>query len=971
MRALAPALLCLAVALAAQVRGGESLATIPFTLDEADRMLAVAERMLEGGIYDRAGELARRVLDAPEARAVEGTPEQIQQWLLRREMALFFYERSRFGLATERDVLLDIAEAMLQLANNRYRLPEPVYNVQAAYWSGRALEQAEEYGRAVEMYSRVGGVALPQGMEGDAAQRTSRSLRMLAEDVPFPGTVKDRQNRSNLLNRAIAELDRARLAFPIGNRRKEIELDLIALRLARREDQYIREAASEAEAFIERDPSRDNLRARAALYRGQAASLLGESEVAAAWFRRVVEEEDATEEDLRDAKLGLALVLVELAASQDAEGRRSHLQAAADALAAALEGAGSGGKWHGARIILADTLLELDKPAAALDALQPVLADERLDHRAWQTAGMAELRRGKLQEAFALLYPSTRPSNPDRRMRQQAASDASHTADLRRDFGMALALSHQASRILRAQRLFDSLLVSEYRAMEIILKLGKMGGPVSLSADIDLLSSDNDQTVVDITARRREAAGRLAQALGALLSTGGDSDSGSDLGIAAETAAELSGPSLAKLQLAIDMISHLTIRRPQGVAESVLSSRLGDARQALALARAAEVLAADEPDMAEINRTIEDFAAASRNFQTAAAGGMSVQDNLEQGVVNMESGGFLLGLAEKWNQGQYSSQSLLWREEARRRIEASLRPFNQTIASSGSSSMAARRARWSRGRALELLGEWRGAAQDYLALMNNSELPRLLRANAARRWAASMDKLGEARQALTRLAAFAESDAESALLDGRMAEASGFPREAYRRYLFAADPAAPAIPPATPWRTQEAAYRAAKLALADPEDINPGAPRAETIAEARAALRENALAHIDGDWTIEMLDLLGENLIEEGEEGWREAYLLAMNALETPGADNELARAMRILAAKALSAGGNHDEALNQLDLGIELVDDSASARRDAAAITLQNARIYRLQGRNADALRAYADVFAVYPDAVEAAEAA
>ena len=945
-------------------------ASPPLTLAEADTRLEIADRMLQGGIYDRALALAESILNHPDALATGSDPARNEEWLVRREKARFIRERGRLGQAASGTELEEIAEAFLHLSNNRYRLAEPAYHVQSAYWAARAYEQIGDYQDAVDNYSRVGGISLPQGMEGDAAQRMSRCLRLLAEEIPYPGGMRDRQRRSLLLNQAIAELDRARLAFPIGNRRKEIELDLIALRMARREEQFVREAASEAEAYIESDPAKDELRARATLYRGQAAAMLGNPSEAADWFTRVVDDEAPSDADGRSARLGLALALVELAESAGSDDRRRLLHQADESLDLALDGTMSPGPWDGARVIKAGVQLGLDQPSGALDTLRPILDGRELNPAAWQAAGMAELRRGRLGDAIAFLYPATRPSNPSRASRYDAAREAARSADSRRDYGLSLALNHQASRMLRRGRLFSSLLVQEFHAMETILKLGKAGGPVSLSGDIDLLMADSDSTVLSPDRHRREAAEELALALGRILWKGGDPDSGYDLAVRSEAAHEWGGDGIAKLELAIAMISHLRTRQPSGVTDSILSSRLGEARHALALARAERILAAPEPDEAAIDRTLGDFAAAAASFQQASSGGLSVQDSLDQGMVNMESGAFLMNLFQRWESGRWAGRASAWRDEARLRIEASLRPFNQAIATSGSASLAARRARWSRGRALELMEEWRGAAVDYLSLMNNSELSRVLRANAARRWAVCMGKLGESRAALTRLQVFADIDAESALLAGRLAEESGYPREAYQHYLFATNPESPSLPPATPGRIQDAAYHAARLALEDANEANPLLPPEQVVADARRLLETGAMADLNGGWAVRMLNLLGESWLKEP-GGWELANRFAQGIVERSGTTDAVNRAMHLLSAKAQAQGGNYAAALDELDYARELVDDSAASRADAALVTLETARVYRAQGRQDDALRAYADVFAVYPDQREADDAA
>ncbi len=966
------ALFCLLAVSSPATRGQDTPGNgSSLTLQEADSRLAIAERMIQGGIYDRAIDLATSVLADPAAQAVTGPETERRAWLQRREMGRFILDQGRFGLAQTRDEFLDIADSFVQLVNNRYRLEEPAFNVQSAYWAARAYEAAEEYRQAVDYYGRVGGITLPQGMEGDAAQRTSRSLRMLAEEIPYPGSIRDRERRERLLNQAIAELDRARLAFPVGNKRKEIELDRIALRMARREEQFVREAASEAEAFVDSDPAKDDLRARAVLYRGNAAALLGRPADAATWYRKVVTEEAPSDEDRRLADLGLALALVELSEALEPEEKRKLLEEAGAALDDGLEGTASPGRWDGARVVKARVQLSLGLPTAALETLEPIVQGGRIHYGAWQVAGLAELARGRLADALRFLYPTTRPSNTNGVLRLTSQREAARTADSKRDFGLSIALNHQASKALRRHRLFGSLLVNEFQAMETMLKMGKMEGPLSLSSDMDLLMVDSENTLEPIREKRNQAFAALAEALGGVFTHGNDADSGYDLAIAAENAQEWLTPGIDKLELAIGMISHLRKREPAGVTDSILSSRLGEARHALGLAMAQRILQAPTPSPEEIDRTLGNFAAAAASFQEASAGGYSLQDSLDQGMVNMESGAFLMRLADKWNVGEWSGPALTWREEARQRIEASLRPFNQAIATSGPSSLAARRAKWSRGSALELIGEYRGAAADYLSLMNNSELPRVLRANAARRWAACMAAMGEQRQALTRLSVFADIDAESALLAGKLAEDSGYVREAYQRYMFAADPNSPAMPPATPWRVQEASYRAGKLALADPNEADPLRTPESVRQTARELLQRNAVAELDGEWVIPMLNLLADSIIHDGGDGWQQAERLALDVMDAPGSSTTVDRAMRILAARALAQGERYEPALTALDEAREMLDDTPESRSDAATITLETARIYRRQNRLADALRAFADVFAVYPDMVETAEAA
>ncbi|MDR1521039.1 MAG: tetratricopeptide repeat protein [Planctomycetota bacterium] len=957
----------LAILFSAAVPGGEA----GLSLAEADNRLGVAFRLIEGGVFERAGEIAASILDAPGAAASDDPNRG--EWLRRREMARFALDRSLLGLAVSREDFQAAAVALGQLADNRYRLADPAYDIQAAYWAARANEAIGEYREAVRLYTRVGGVSLPLGLEGDAAQRTSRCLRRLADELPYPGGLADRQLRDRLLNQAISELDRARLAFPMGDRRREIELDMVALRLSRREPQFVRDAASAADALIAGDAARDRFRARAVFYRGQAASMLGNPQEAAAWFRRVLGEENPDDEDRRNAGLGLALSLMELSESAGADAKRDFLAQAEAALDQVLAGADGISGWDGARVVKAHVLLSLEQPTAALETLAPILKGGRVRHSAWMAAGLAELARGRPAEAVRHFYPVSRPSNPDVNLRRSASQKAAGAARARRDFGFALAMNHRASRMIRRELLFSTLLVSEFQAMETILDLGRMDGPLSLSGNIDLLMIDTDDALTQIGQRRAEGAGNLAEALGRLLAGGGNPDSAYDLATAAEAAWNWSGDGAEKLKLAIGMAARLRQRQPSGIADSVLSSRLGEAHNALALAKVERLLAGVQPDIAGIENALADFAAASAAFQAAYSGGRAIPDSLDQGMVGMESGGFLTRLADRWNRGIWLAESLRWRDEARRRVEASLIPFNHALAASPPSSLAARRAKWSRGRALEFLGDWRGAGADYLALMNNSELPRAVRINAARRWAVCMGELGDGRQALARLAVFADNDAEAALLAGKLAEASDNPREACRRYFFAADPASPSLPPATPGRAGEAAYRAAKLIFANPSEADPLTDPAVLVASARELLEKSVAADLGGPWAISILELLGDSWMSSPDpNGWLFAHRLAAAARERPDASPELDRAMCLVAARAMAAGGRFEEALQELDRARELLDREAAPQpRDAARIALETARVYRKQGRYGDAVRAFANVFASYPGEEAEADAA
>jgi hypothetical protein len=86
---------------------------------------------------------------------------------------------------------------------------------------------------------------------------------------------------------------------------------------------------------------------------------------------------------------------------------------------------------------------------------------------------------------------------------------------------------------------------------------------------------------------------------------------------------------------------------------------------------------------------------------------------------------------------------------------------------------------------------------------------------------------------------------------------------------------------------------------------------------------------------------------------------MATEVLDIPSAPSAMRRAMRIVAARALAAGGRLKEALDELDAARELVGGDDASARDAARITLETARVYRASGRRNDAVRAFAEVFA------------
>jgi hypothetical protein len=950
------------------------LAAANLTVKEAEERVAVAMRLIEGGIYDQAADIAREVLNDPSLRqSADVSDPSIQAVLALREAARFALERARFGTAPDRETFEDIGDEFALLYQNRYRLNEPRYGMQSAYWAGRSYQEAEDYERAVAMYTRVGGINLPQNMEGDAARRTSESLRDMAEAIPYPGTQADRQRRERLLDQAINELERARLAFPIGRIRKELELDLIALRLARRQIDYVREAMSEADAFLAGEAAKDDLRARAALYRGMAAERLDNIEDAIKWFRSVVTEENPTPDDKRNASLALALALRELSGRKSPAEKPVLLGQAVGAFQVALEGTNDSERWNRARVLQADTLLELGQPNAALEVLQPILDGTAILPAAWRLAGRAELNRGKLQEALEYLFPATLPSNGSSVLRLDALREASLAANSRGDYGLALALAHHASRILRAGRVYSSLLTNEFIAMETLLNLGRAGGPKFLAGDLELLRSTDGNVVLTHEDRQKSSSRALAVAMGELFRTGGDFDSAYATSVRAEAATAWARAGIEDLEVAAGMIRHLRNRRPSTVTESDLLSREGETYYALALARALDVLENPEPSEEEIHRVMSNFTMAASSFRSASSDGLSGMNSLELGIVNLASGGFLLNLSERWERGTWSMRADGWRSEALSRIEASIRPFDQALTRYGPVGLQSMRARWSKSRALEFLQEWRPAASGYSWLMNNSEAPRVMRVNAARHWAHCMTQLGESALAVSRLAGFAQSDAGAAFIVGQLSEQLGDLGSAYRYYLFAADPESPVLPPVASGMRQEAAYNAAKLALNSPEIVSPGSDPEELRRQSRELLATTALDDIDGTWTVRILEELADSWINEEPEGWRTAHRLAVQTAANPNAGGDLKRAMYILGARALKAGGNFAAALDELDRAYELVERATSTveRRDAARVVTLMADIYREQGRYEDALRAYANVFATYPEAVEEADAA
>ncbi|MDR1613353.1 MAG: hypothetical protein LBT97_11325 [Planctomycetota bacterium] len=929
-----------------------------------DNRLAIAGRLIDSGFYADALPIAEAALEDPVlAPDPVVTGPANADLFSRREAARFHRERSRLGLAASRDEFLDVAGEFVLLFQNRYRLAEPRYSVESAFWAGRAYQEAGDYERAVAMYGRAGGVFLPENMEGEAARRMSESLRLMAEELPYPGAPEDRDRRRMLLDQAIDELARARQAFPVGRRRKELELDLIALRLARREPDSVRAALAEADAFLSAEAARDDLRARAALYRGVASERLGDAAAAATWYRAVLTDENPVPDDRLEARLGLAVSLRELAENLEVAERGPLLAEAVQVFRDAIADAPRGARPDQARILMAAALLDLGSPGEAMDTLRPLATDDSSPRAAFHLAGSAALALGRLEEAVRHSLRAALPSTNDRALRLAAVALAARAARGMGDLGLALAFSREQARILRRELAFASLLAAEFAAMETLLRLGRAGGPVSLSTDAELGRGGVGGAARDASAWRADSAERLARTLGNVFSPVGDADSGFELSLAAEAALSWSGAGEEDLETALGIIRRLRNRRPPGVTESDLLSREGEAFHALALARGARVLAGDRPDPGEIDQVLGHFTLAAMNYRAAAGGVDAGTDLLDQGVVNLESGEFLLRLADRWSSG---GTSLDWRAEARQRLEAALSPFNRIIRNARRVSPQVMRAHWSRAKALELLGEWREAAASYLRLANDSEAPRILRINAARRWAAARLALGgELRAEVDKIANFAAVDAETAYFAGQLAEAAGEYARAYAEYIAAADPDAPSMPPTTHGRQLLAAQRAAGLALGRPDEVSPDANPDSLRAAARELLEKTAYGDLSGPWTEGILNELVDSWLREEPDGWRTALRLAMRAAADSRAPAALRRAMLILAAEAHRKGGEYGEALERLDEARELLagGDAGRGRADAARIVLDTARIYANQGRVEDALRAYAETFAAYPE--------
>ncbi|MCC8116932.1 MAG: hypothetical protein LIP18_07265, partial [Planctomycetes bacterium] len=144
----------------------------------------------------------------------------------------------------------------------------------------------------------------------------------------------------------------------------------------------------------------------------------------------------------------------------------------------------------------------------------------------------------------------------------------------------------------------------------------------------------------------------------------------------------------------------------------------------------------------------------------------------------------------------------------------------------------------------------------------------------------------------------------------------------------------------------------------------------QVVASARELLIANARADRRSTGAVPILNLLRESYLGEP-GGYEAASRLATDVIDIPGDKPEVDRAMYILAAKAQAMAGNYDQALDELDYARDLLDDTPDSRRDAAFVTLETARVYRSQNRREDALRAYADVFAMYPEQEETDDAA
>ncbi|MDR3211255.1 MAG: tetratricopeptide repeat protein, partial [Planctomycetota bacterium] len=958
------------------------------TLAEADQRLAAGFRLLDSGLFTQASDIALKILNDPAFHESDSpTAEDLANSLARRETARFLLERSRFGLAESREEYLDVAEELAFLFQNRYRLANPVYSVQSAYWSGRSFQEAGDYDRAIAMYSRVGGSNLPEKMEGDAARRVSQCLRQQADLIPFPGTIETRRKRENLLNQAISELEQARNSFPIGDDRKQVELDLIGLRMSSRQLDYIREAQSDANIFLAGEAARNELRARAALYRAQAAAFLGETTTAIQYYQELLKEENPTPDDRRTAEISLALSFREMAENLPAEDRTGFLRQASETLGEAMALAGDGEEWDQAHMLWATLLLELKQPTAVLDAIAPLLKRDDPPARANYLAGRAEWELGHLEEAISHLEAATRPSGAAVRLRIDAARAAADVARYRGNPGLALTMRHQASRLFRQILDYGSLLGSEFSAMEEILGLGSASVRNTIPWDWMLGLSDSDVGGSDISERQAGAIQVLGKTLTNILQMGPEdlspdsrrlANAAYELSVRMEELTNWSEAGSDGFTLVLGMISHLRSRQLTGQASlsnRELLSREGETYYGLAVILAGQIMTNDVLDQDGIRQVLANFDRSGDCYRESSGIGRSLTDTLALGMVNLASGGFLLHMADKWgsNEGsrEGSSQADVWRQDGKQRISSSLRFFDFIIAGVGSASSLSLKARLSRSTALELLDEWDSAARGFAWLMNDSEVSSVLRLNAARHWANCQVKLGETARALDRLAVFSETDAETAFVAAQIAEESGNLALAWRLYLFAADPASPAAPPKRPGRLQDATYRAASLAIHHPKEVEPDQIPLELRHRARELLEQAVERGVSGDSAVGIFRELGESWIYESTEGWREAYRLLMREVEQTTGDDHLRRSLYLLASQALVAGGNLPGALEELDHASDLLPTELRPvdRRDAASITLAMADIFRLEERWDDALRAYAEVFATYPEEEELSE--
>lgn len=945
-----------------------------FTLAAADTRLETVKRLLDDGEFALAAENANAILNSPAAQvsAWESNPSpETIDWLRRRELASYYLARAQLGLARAKDDFLAAADAFRQLSHNRYRLPDGAHTGESAYWGGVALRNAGDYESAVQEFQRVGGVDIPIEMAGDAARQISDCLRHIAEALPEDGGPAVAKQRTRLLDQALDELDRARVAFPVGPKRKLLELDLIALRLARSDPESVRIAMAEAEAFLASDPAREPPRAMAALYRAQGAYRLGIIDAAISGFDSVLNEERPDPETKRSAEMGLGLSLWEQARSADSKKRKTLLEQSAGHLSAALEEPGDDPRTS-TRMVLAEILLELDRPSAAADVLAPIMHLPGISARTHYLMGLAAWRRGRLEEAKQEFFLAARPGDASRRFAIDAAAQGARASLKLGDYGTALAFAHLAARGQRGDRDFRQLLETELDMAAIRVALGRSEAPPSLMDEI--FSGLDDNASPKTASEWRNQAARVAvRRLGKLFSPNNVTETALDaydFVFSWDALTQWEEPGPANLELAIRILEHLRSRNPGSALLNRIDRVEADARFARALAWSREVLSSPLPDQSAIQRIVDEFAASGNLIAKSRLDPRSPDSVFGKSLSALEAGRFLMEVIARWKFGQGAIDVSQWREEARRLLESIIKPLNTIGAAPFIDQRIRFQAIWALGRTLEYLEEYVPAADEYAKLMGLPEVPGRLRLESARHWALCMGELGQTEKGLEKLAPFAESGAEASLLAGKLAEASGDKAKAWTYYRRAADPDFPAMTGTPLERAGEAAYNAARLALGDPDKARPGIDPGQTQQEALALLDATAKRNPTGEWTTRLLELSGNHWLGKP-DGWKQVYSMAASVADNSTNPTPMRRAMRVLAGRALRLGGVYDEALAQLDEARELKGDDANYRSDLARSMLETARTYRDQKKTDDAIRGYAETFSTYADNVDAADSA